>query len=732
MAKTIIVSNRLPVKITRQEQSLTFLPSEGGLATGLGSVYKDDNNLWVGWPGLFIDDPGEQKLVISELKRENMHPVFLSKKEIRDYYEGFSNATLWPTFHYFNQYVIYEASFWEAYRKVNEKFCDELCKIINPGDTIWIHDYQLLLLPQLLREKIADCLIGFFQHIPFPSFEVFRMLPWRKHILRGMLGADLVGFHTFDDVRHFLSSVNRIIGLSDTNGQLEIDDRYVLVDAFPMGIDFKKYAEQAVSQDTLHNEKIFRKSLGNQKLILSIDRLDYSKGIPQKLLAFEKLLEKNTHLQGAISLVMIVVPSRHHVQRYKELKEEIDEMSGNINSRFSTIEWRPLYYFYRSFPIDQLSALYHMADIALITPMRDGMNLVAKEFVASKTDQKGVLILSEMAGASKELADAIIINPNDNDAIVEALELAITMPEELQKRNMHKMQRTVKLYDIHNWVDLFFNRLKYISDKQKNFTTLPLDEKTLAEMMKHYHFAEERLILLDLDEFLSASDYLSFPSQLDDKIYEVLKSVIANEKNKVLCVSGADIQTLDSLFGDLKLDMIAEHGMWTKRYGHDWEIFDAISNEWKYEIFPTLEHFVKRTPGAFIEEKDFSLVWHYRKTQNGLGESRMRELSEHLKYLISNMNLNVVEENMMVEIKSSLVNKGRAVRKWLESSNVHFIFALGGNNSSEEIFKILPVNAYSVITGRSHTTHARYNMIRKENIYDVFKMMVDAKEYYLN
>jgi trehalose 6-phosphate synthase/phosphatase len=360
------------------------------------------------------------------------------------------------------------------------------------------------------------------------------------------------------------------------------------------------------------------------------------------------------------------------------------------------------------------------------------MNLVAKEYVASKADKKGVLILSEMAGASKELSDAIIINPNDKDAIVSALEQAIAMPDEEQYRLMKSMQNVVRLYDIHNWVELFLDRLKYISDKQKNFSTVPLDEKIIREMMQRYHHAQSRIIFLDLDESLLISDNFPLPSQLDNNIYKMLKTITSSKKNRVVCISGADSQSLESWFDGLRVDLIAEHGMWVRKFGQAWETFDDVSNEWKYDIFPTLEHFVKRTPGSFIEEKDFSLVWHYRKAESGLGDMRTRELSEHLKYLVSNMDLNVVEENMVVEIKSSLINKGRAVKKWLEEYDAQFVFAFGGNNSSEDFFKILPPNAYSIKIGRSHTTHAKYMLLKKGLIYEIFQMMALTKEYNLN
>lgn len=728
MGKTIIISNRLPVTILK-ESSLTFKPSEGGLATGLGSVYKQGNNLWVGWPGTFLDE-SEKEFVLNELRKDSMYPVYLTETEIRDFYEGFSNATLWPTFHYFNQYAVYNPVFWEAYKKVNEKFCNVALDVIESGDTIWVHDYQLFLLPQMLRERISDCLIGFFQHIPFPSYEVFRLLPWRKHVLEGMLGADLIGFHTYDDARHFLSSTNRIVGVGDTHGLLEVNNRYVLVDAFPMGIDYQKYEQNVYSEETQLNEKLFRRSLGVQKLALSIDRLDYSKGIPQKLLAYERFLEKNPDLQGEISLVMIVVPSRHHIKRYKELKEEIDEISGRINARFSTLQWRPIHYFYRSFPIDQLSALYHMADIALITPMRDGMNLVAKEYVASKTDSTGVLILSEMAGASKELSDAIIINPNDNDAILEALEKAISMPSEEKKQRMDNMRRIVRQYNIHNWVELFLDRLHYIGQKQKSITTRALNDDISKEMLKNYWFASTRLIIVDIDESLLISD--TNKPQLNEEVIQVLNTIARIKQNKLICVSGTDCKTMETWFKQIPADLIAEHGMWMRKYGARWQTLESVSCEWKYEILPTLEHFVKRTPGSFIEEKDFSLVWRYRKVEPGLGEQRSRELLEHLKYVVSNMNLNVLQESMSIEIKSSLINKGRAVRKWLEENFAEFTFVYGGSPSSEDIFMILPEDAYSVKDNCSVATYARFNILNKEAIFDIFRMMAPSREYNLN
>ncbi|MDH5382055.1 MAG: trehalose-6-phosphate synthase, partial [Cyclobacteriaceae bacterium] len=338
MGKTIIVSNRLPVRIEAEANGkLKYIPSEGGLATGLGSVYKGGGNIWIGWPGITIKETKKQEEVRSALKDENMWPVFLKASEIKGFYEGFCNSTLWPNFHYFTQYAIYKRSQWEEYVSVNEKFCDEVLKIAEVGDTIWVHDYQLFLLPGMIRKKMANIGIGFFLHIPFPSHEVFRLIPWRKELLDGVLGADLIGFHTYDDMRHFLSAVNRLVYLPNNYGRINKGTRVVEVDSFPMGIDYDKFSNQAADPQTINFEEQYRNSLGKQKLILSIDRLDYSKGIPERLIDFELFFNKYPEYTEKVSLILLVVPSRDKVDQYKELKEEVDLLVGRINGHFGTM-----------------------------------------------------------------------------------------------------------------------------------------------------------------------------------------------------------------------------------------------------------------------------------------------------------------------------------------------------------------------------------------------------------
>ncbi|RYE11761.1 MAG: bifunctional alpha,alpha-trehalose-phosphate synthase (UDP-forming)/trehalose-phosphatase, partial [Sphingobacteriaceae bacterium] len=460
--KTIIISNRLPVKIQEKEGVYTSSASEGGLATGLGSIYQEGENVWIGWPGTEISEE-KQPEITAQLADLNLHPVFLSQEEISEYYEGFSNEVLWPVFHYYaSTYSNYKLSNWDFYQQVNQKFADEVLKLAQPGDKIWIHDYQLMLLPALIRAKLPDVSIGFFLHIPFPSFQLFHLIPWRAALLEGLLGADLVGFHTFDDVQHFTQACARLLHVNLSSNIISLPDRLVVAEAFPMGIDEQKYAALAQSDNVQAEIIRLKTNFTGIKTVLSVDRLDYSKGILQRLQAFEELLRTRPEYLEKVVLYMIVVPSRDTVPQYKSLRDEIDKRVGNINSLFRTMNWSPVQYFYRSVPIETLSALYATADVALVTPMRDGMNLVSKEYVASRIRNNGVLILSEMAGSSRELIDALIVNPNNIGMMTEAIVQALQMPADEQESRMVKLRQNVSKFNVKHWVKIFMDRLQEV------------------------------------------------------------------------------------------------------------------------------------------------------------------------------------------------------------------------------------------------------------------------------
>jgi trehalose 6-phosphate synthase/phosphatase len=722
VSRIIIVSNRLPVKIVKENNHLSYQPSEGGLATGLGSIYKEGNNLWIGWPGIELTEEREQREVTREISKENMAPVFLTNQELEVFYEGFSNATLWPLFHYFHQFAIYDQKLFEGYKEVNQKYCDNIVEKAKPGDIIWVHDYQLLLLPQMIRTALPDIIIGFFLHIPFPSFEAFRLLPWRREILMGMLGADLIGFHTYDDMRHFLSSVSRIAAIPNSTGIVSVESRNVEVDSFPMGIDYQKYHDVASSPETIKREIDYRTSLGKHKLILSIDRLDYSKGIPQRLYALDQFFEKYPEFISLVSQIMIVVPSRDNVEEYKRLKEEIDLLVGRINGKYGTIHWTPIHYFYRSFSLYSLSAFYRMADVALVTPMRDGMNLVCKEFIASKLDQKGVLILSEMAGASKELSDAILINPNDINQMVDAIYEALNMDPEDQIAHIKSMQESLKRYTIHHWVKIFFDKLNGVIARQKSLATKILDEQLIRLIREKYEKAESRILFLDYDGTLTGFFDQPQKAKPDEEVLDILKNLCRDKKNTVVIISGRDKSTLEDWVGSLEIDIIAEHGVWIRKKDNGWEKFTQLKNDWKADFRPILENYVDRTPGSFIEEKDYSLVWHYRKVETGLGELRTREIASHLRYMASDKNISVLEGEMVVEIKNSEINKGLAAERWLQQGQFEFILAIGDDWTDEDTFVAMPEDAITIRVGRS-TSEAKYRIDSFNAVRDFFRKL---------
>jgi trehalose 6-phosphate synthase/phosphatase len=700
MGKTIIVSNRLPVKIAKGESGFNLAVSEGGLATGLGSIYKDGDNIWIGWAGLEVEEK-EKDEIINRLAKESLSPVFLTEKEIQNYYEGFSNETLWPIFHYMSTYAQYEKEYWDDYEVVNHKFKDAVLKIAKPGDIIWIHDYQLLLLPKLIREELPNVTIGFFQHIPFPSYELFRLIPWRAELLNGMLGADLIGFHTYDDVRHFTSSATRVLPVQTTANVIHKDDRYITIDAFPMGIDAEKFND-LTSSDTVKAElKLLNEIVRDSKIILSIDRLDYSKGIIQRLNAFEKVLINHPEYLGKISLHMIVVPSRDNIPQYSELRDSIDKFVGNINSRFRTHGWNPINYYYRSFPIETLSALYSRADICLVTPMRDGMNLVSKEYVASKTDETGVLILSEMAGASKELIDAIIVNPNNTVELYEAIVKAIEMPIAEQKIRMQGLRQIVQKFDINHWVKIFMDQLSEVKQLELSRRAKHVNNDLKLLIKANYDVAKKRVLFFDYDGTLVGFKINPLDASPDDALYQLINSLAADPRNKVVIISGRKHETLGEWFSHLPIDLIAEHGAWKKIDNSEWIETPNLSDKWKSIVKPMLESYSDRTAGSFIEEKRFSLAWHYRNVEKGLGELRANELISNMRYLTRERGLQLLPGNKVVEIKNAEINKGKAALSYTYGQDFDFLLAMGDDHTDEDIFESLPDLATTIKVGSS-------------------------------
>ncbi len=731
MSRIIIVSNRLPVTVKKIKDKLSYQQSVGGLATGMSSFQKNYQCLWVGWPGLAREqiNSEEKDILLKKMDQMGNYPVFLSQSHIEDYYNGFCNKTIWSLFHCFNQFTVYDNNLWDAYKRVNQIFCQTILDIVQPDDILWIHDYHLMLLPNLLRKRIPDLSIGFFLHIPFPPTEIFRLLPWRREILEGLMGADLIGFHTYDYVRNYLDSILRLRGYESSLGYVNYQNRVIKVDSFPMGIDFERFFHSSDQQQTKKEIQKMKKKVLQNKVIISVDRLDYTKGILERLKAFSTFLEDNPEYWEKVTMILVAVPSRTGVPQYQLLKQQVDEMIGHINGEFGKLGWSPIWYLYRSLPFHELTALYYIADIALITPIKDGMNLIAKEYIATKKDARGVLILSEMAGAGNELGEALIVNPNNRTQISWALKYALNMDEkEQQKRNLN-MQKRLKEYDVKKWAEDFKENLIKVKNVQKNLSARFLSPKSRLKIMKKYKESNQRLFLIDYDGTLVPHHFKFKQSKPSQDVINTIKLLNQDPKNKVVIVSGRGKNILEEWFKNVKIDLIAEHGAWLRKNSDEWQTIEPLRKEWKDQIRPILELYTNRTPGSFVQEKEYSLVWHYVNTDPTFGRTRAMELMDSLTYFTSNLNLEVNHGEKVIEIKATGINKGITAYQWISEKNWDFILAVGDDWSDEATFSHLPDSAYSIKVGPG-ISESKYNIHSSTEVRALLKEL--AKKSKIN
>lgn len=723
--KVHIVSNRLPIEVKIQQEELIYKSSIGGLATGLRALTNDQRGYWFGWPGFASNELNKSKQdeISKNLLVEKNIPIFLNKEEIDGYYSGFSNQTLNPLFHYFSQYTIYDEKFYNTYLKVNQLFAKKIIEKIKPHDTVWIHDYHLLLLPALLRKEMPNLSIGFFLHIPFPTSELFRILPWREQLLDGILGADLVGFHTQSYARHFLQSLQSIKGLENNLGWIDWKNRSIKTETFPMGIDYKHFS--LLTKKTKPNKNLALMRKNEIKIILSVDRLDYTKGILQKLKAIDELLKNSPNYRKKIVLILVVAPSRTKLAQYLQLKKEIDETVGRINGKYSTFNWSPIRYISKSYPEDELVSFYKASDILLVTPFRDGMNLIAKEYVACREDKKGVVVLSERAGVADEMPEALSVNPNDIKDISNKILIALKMPISKQKQNMLTLQKRMEYYNVHWWANSFINQLGVVKEKQTQITTRYINKKIKNDLLRHYKKTENRLILLDYDGTLvefKNDPKLATPST---SLLNTLDKLCKDKKNTIVIVSGRTAKFLEHHFGHLNLFLFAEHGLQFKSLGKSWTDINPSSEQWRKELMPIFQLYVDRTPGSFLEEKEHGLVWQYRKVNRLLAKKRVRELKDDLRNFTINYNLSYIDGNKVLEIKLAHVNKGSALREVQNDKKFDYVLAIGDDKTDEDLFEQLPEDAYSVKVGEGNTI-AKFRVENDSKVLALLKEMVKS------
>jgi trehalose 6-phosphate synthase/phosphatase len=709
--KLVIVSNRLPLSLAEQEGRLEFAQSPGGLASGLRTYLDSPRStvgasyVWVGWPGLAVAPDRQDEVTRRCREGFSARPVFLTAEDTEGFYEGYCNRTLWPLFHYFPALVSFDEGPWATYERINEVFCDAVLEEAGPDDTVWVHDYHFLLLPGLLRRRRPGLKVGFFLHIPFPSYELFRLLPdrWRRALLEGMLGADLVAFHTHDYAQYFLKSVRRILGYDHEMGRVKLPDRLSRAETFPMGVEFEAFSARWTEPEVTRKRDELRGTIGGGKAVLSIDRLDYSKGIANRLLAYRAFLEANPDWRGRVVLLMVVVPSRTGVEDYQRMKARIDELVGEVNGRFGSLEWTPVLYQYKSFPQEELVPLYGASDVMLVTPLRDGMNLVAKEYVAARPDGQGVLILSEMTGAAAELGEAVLVNPNDIPEMARALAAALEMPEQEQERRMTALRDRVRRYDVVRWASDF---LEAVGEDRSRLDRRMLSPAMRERVVRQFRSAGRRLLLLDYDGTLISIKPKPEQAAPGPGLLAMLGRLAGLAD--VVIVSDRSRAMLDVWLGRLDLALVAEHGAWVRERGGDWAATGAHVDDWKPGVRELMERYVARLPGAWIEEKEFALAWHYRLADPDLAALRAQMLSDHLIDLTETTELRVMQGHKVVEVWPSGSSKGTTCQAFL-ARGYDFVLGMGDDSTDEDLFRVLPPSAYSIRVGLTQS-YARYNV----------------------
>ncbi|WP_243338724.1 bifunctional alpha,alpha-trehalose-phosphate synthase (UDP-forming)/trehalose-phosphatase [Anaeromyxobacter soli] len=697
MPRLLIVSNRLPVTVKAEDGAVSVAPSTGGLATGMSGPHERLGGLWIGWPGdltgLSADGRAEVERRLAELR---LAPVALSPEEVARYYEGYSNGVLWPLFHYSVARLPQEVRDFDVYEAVNARFADAVAAHHRPGDLVWIHDYQLMLVPRLLRERIPDARIGFFLHIPFPSSEIFRVLPQRERILEGLLGADLVGFHTATYLRHFASSVLRLLGAASEVDRIPWGEREVRLGVFPMGIDAAQLAELAETPEVRAVAHAHR--VPGEQLLVGVDRLDYSKGIPRRLLAFEAMLRAHPELRERVRLVQVAVPSRENVEAYREYRDEVDALVGRIHGEFATPAWSPIHYLYRGLSQAEIVALYRAADAVLVTPLRDGMNLVAKEFVASRPDGDGVLVLSELAGAAAELAEALLVNPYDVQQTAAAFHRALTLPEEERRTRMAALRQRVFGYDVHAWTRAFLARLERVGTPGEALALSP--PQAVRSLVERARAAPRLALLLDYDGTLvpfAPTPELAAP---DGALLDLLRRLAARPRTQVDVVSGRTRGTLQRWLGALPLGLHAEHGFWSRAAGGEWQGAEVPAVAWREPVLAVLREFAERTPGSVVEEKTVGVAWHYRTADPEYAAAQAKELTLDLRTLLANVPVEILPGDKVIEVRPQGIHKGRAVTAAIGRAGPEaLVVALGDDRTDEDLFAALPPGSAAVHVG---------------------------------
>ena len=685
-SRLIVASTRLPITLTKEAEGWHVSPSTGGLVTALAAVREKRKFTWLGWPGAFVDAK-EKRSVTRNLARHGTSPVFISREHMAGFYEGFSNEAVWPLFHNLTERSLFNREHWASYVAVNQMYADAIAKEARPGDTIWVHDYQLCLVPQMLREKGLGCSIGFFLHIPFPSADAYRMLPVAEDLLKGMLGADLIGFHAYEYVSHFRMTCLRVLGVESETSQIGLQSRRVRLEVMPIGIDPDEVRKMLREPEARREQTELERTFAGKRIIVGVDRLDYTKGLPQKLLAFEEMLKTHPQWRHNTVLVQIAAPSRTGVEEYQHLKREVDELVGRINGEYSTPSHTPVVYINQAISRTRLTGVYRAADIAMVTPLRDGMNLVALEYVAARKGRGGSLILSEFCGAAHCMPGSRLVNPYNTSQVAAVLGDALEN-DGPQMESFAHMQKFVEENTSMAWAEEFLEKLDHCRGKtNREITQLKVKESPVYEKIKK---ARRPLVFLDYDGTLRS--YVINPKDAvpDRRILNILERL--SKVADVYVVSGRDGATLEEWLGHLDIGLVCEHGLAMKMPDQPWQGRKNISGAALTRLVkPLFKEYVQRTPGSTIEVKQAAIAWHSRASDPEYSAFQSKELVTRLGDLLKRRPYKVLRGNRVIEVRHEAVTKGSAVEELMaKHSDADFLFCAGDDRTDEDMMAAIP------------------------------------------
>ena len=720
----VIASNRLPVRFTVSDDAFEVEPSAGGLAAALRAARGDAH--WIGWPGSVVP-PVLEPEVTRRLAEENLFPVFLSADEEEDFYGRVCNDTLWPLLHYFGDRLRITPEAWQRYVQVNERFADAILEHCGPDTRVWVHDFHLMLVPAMLRRRSPNLAIGFFLHTPFPSSEVYRLLPGREETLRGMVGADYVSFQVGDYARHFRSTCLRVLGLDSNPDWIEVGNRRVGIGVDPIGIDVSGFREVLHDRETARLLDQLEEQYQGRRLVLGVARLDYTKGIPQKLLAFERFLEQDPNRARTTTMLHVLVPSRLESPEYRAQRDEIELLIARINGRFGQPGVTPVEYLHRAISKPGLVALYRRADVMVVTPLRDGMNLVSQEFVLCQSEPglpgrwRGSLLLSEFAGSAQVLPGALLVNPWNVDAVVERLGTALELDPSERRRRLETMAKRVEALDCRRWAEGFLTRLDRYARRERRPRQPPEVDQALQERLnRRFARARARTILLDYDgtlRELEAHPDLAVPTPA---ITELLAELAALPATDVHIVSGRRRRNLEQWFGRLPVHLCAEHGYLARDPGGEWRTLVELDLSWMRPIERILRRVAADVPGAHVERKSCSIAFHYREAEPEYGAWRAHELLNDLGHHLAGKPAEILLGQRVVEVRALGVDKGLYVRTVFPNGKQpwQFVLGLGDDRTDHDLLDALPPGSVAGHVG-SLLPSARSGGGRREHIHVV-------------